>query len=330
MLVCTLLVYALLGCAGCIGSALGSTSAVIYGEDDRREAFEVADAAFTESVVALVPRERLTPAGEVVAFDAPSLDEVVRRSTGASLCPDERFGDQPSLASCSGVLVGESLVLTAAHCVRALPCEDTAIVFGFAFEAADALPPLRAENVFDCAEVLAIDDARDLAAIRLDRDPLRAAPPFALSMLDEGVPLILAGHPSGTPLKITANAPVAGPIDPGGFIFYADAFAGNSGSPVFDAEGSLVGILSRGERDYELVDECVRARRLAPMEGAGEVAATALSAAEVLCEGAPSEEVCAQLPSGCATSPRGGGSSALALALGVLVLLRRRARSRIA
>ena len=74
--------------------------------------------------------------------------------TLTGVCPSERFAGQPAAALCSGVLRGPSLVLTATHCLRDVPCESMAVVRGFAYDAPDELRPLRTTDVKRCKRVL--------------------------------------------------------------------------------------------------------------------------------------------------------------------------------
>ena len=65
-----------------------------------------------------------------------------------------------------------------------------------------------------------------------------------------GTPLVMIGHPSGLPQKISDKAKVLA-IRPNGFTTDLDAFQGNSGSAVFNASnGELLGILVNGNEDY--------------------------------------------------------------------------------
>jgi hypothetical protein len=97
-------------------------STLVYGVDGRSEYFERAEPAVRErlalSSVALVPNLWLDGASGELTAAAPTSREL------DGVCPDERFGDQPSIAFCTGVLVDWDLVLTAGHCVRVLALDD--------------------------------------------------------------------------------------------------------------------------------------------------------------------------------------------------------------
>jgi hypothetical protein len=83
----------------------------IFGDDDRQEVYEFDDPLVVEaaaSTVALIPSSYLTEEEDrFVVTDPESAIEVY------GFCPDERFSDQPVVASCSGFLVAEDLVATA-------------------------------------------------------------------------------------------------------------------------------------------------------------------------------------------------------------------------
>src|SRR3954470_4223589 len=75
------------------------TSAIVYGQDDRCEYFEVGDGScrglFEESAVALMPRES---AERLVAGDTGALPTWAQAD---ALCAGEPFADQPAAAFCS-------------------------------------------------------------------------------------------------------------------------------------------------------------------------------------------------------------------------------------
>jgi hypothetical protein len=107
---------------------------IIYGEDDRRDVGDVAEpwaALATHTAVALIAQDHLRADGNEYIIDAPSYAEA------RSLCPGERFSDQPAAAGCSGVLLTDSIVATAAHCLGVIPdgsadCANNRYVLGFA------------------------------------------------------------------------------------------------------------------------------------------------------------------------------------------------------
>lgn len=108
---------------------------VVYGEDDRLDLYQVTDENLAqlvrESIVALVPPddiddtdpENVRLIGELLG---PSLD----------LCEEELFLDQPRIASCSGTLIDDDLVLTAGHCMTSQArCDNRRAVFNLHYEA---------------------------------------------------------------------------------------------------------------------------------------------------------------------------------------------------
>ena len=101
----------------------------------------------------------------------------------------------------------------------------------------------------------------DYAIIELDREVL-GREPLAFRTFgkpNKGDELVVIGHPSGMPLKISDNAYISSFTNNIFFTANLDTFTGNSGSPVFSKHlvkrnGKLVpqveGILVRGDRDY--------------------------------------------------------------------------------
>ncbi len=250
----TLLLPSLLAC----GTDLPTTAEVrrpaLYGLDDRRDAALHPDPALRtiahESVLALVDTASLTDAGWPEPLD--TLGDALH------LCPGQRFADQPVLPFCTAVLVAPDQALTARHCLPdAARCASTTLVFDFALDAAGALLPPTAR--FACA-ALVDEPGGDVVRVQLDRavDARRTPLPIATSWSPRvGDAVTVIGHPSGLPLKIDDGARVSA-TERGVFVT-ADAFGGSSGSPVLDARGALVGVLTAGNADYRDVDGCTEA-----------------------------------------------------------------------
>lgn len=252
-----------------------------YGADDRKELGEVSDRKLrdlADSVVAIIDEERLvaTPDGARYRIQAPTLAEA------AQLCRRERFGDQTSLAQCSGALVGPELVLTAGHCVSVLnECKGTRIAFGYAIRRGAKAPTrLDAREVYSCKEIVYYGEGlgrSDLAVLRLDR-PVPNHRPLGISRgapAAPGTPLVAMGYPNGVPLKIAAKGRIRERRNDFQFLSNVDTFEANSGSPLFNARTGLIeGVLSEGDSDYEYSEEqaCFAAKRCTESGCRGEVA----------------------------------------------------------
>lgn len=239
---------------------------VIYGHDDRHEVFEEKDASrrqLASSTVALVEDKNL-----LMTHDGNF--ELISKSYQEedNLCPGERFAEQPTAASCTGFLVARDVVVTAGHCFDAKSsCSRTRFVFGYAIDGTMQSPvKVKSANVYRCRSVLALEspeEGPDYAVIRLDRrvydrEPLRVRRSGQVAV---GADLFVMGHPNGLPLKIAAGARVR-TCSVDSIVGNLDVFAGNSGSPVFNARSQEIeGILVAGEDDYEKVGKCQRAKR---------------------------------------------------------------------
>lgn len=307
--------------AGAEGTGTRTTAqAVVYDDDGRVEPFELAgtrwEAIALRTAVAIVPWPKLRPVDEGgYAVDAETLER------DAGVCPDVRFAGQPALAECTGTLIGDDLVLTAGHCVRSqADCDAQAFVFGFATPDGESVPNLSEAQVFGCAELVAWEERNaarltlDHAIVRLDRAATPDFEPAPLRLDDTplavGTPLALVGFPDGVPVKVDLGGVVidarSGARDY--FVASVDAFGGNSGGGVFLEDGTLAGLLVRGLQDYVQTGSCATPREL-PASAAGEEVSALAWPLRALCEAAPEEDLCAELP--CAGEGRCATDSAV-------------------
>jgi subtilisin-like proprotein convertase family protein len=240
------------------------SSFVIYGEDDRRELYQIHDQnlkKLADSTVALFKPERFIESADGKHFEivAPTIQYRY------GLCDEEPYKDQAAGAYCSGSLIAPNVVLTAGHCIDSeFRCENMFMAFTFANSKKDQnVKRIKTSEVYRCAEIIHAEQANhgpDFALIRLDRKvpnhkPLKVR---AKGKVKTGDAITVIGHPVGIPLKIAGGATVRSVTEDGYFVTNLDTYGGNSGSPVFNSEtGEIEGILVRGEQDFVFKsDEC--------------------------------------------------------------------------
>ncbi len=270
---------------------------VVYGADDRLDVFDHPDPELQriarQSIVALIQEFRLSRNNDgTYSIIALSLQEE------RGLCDGERFANQPVVASCSGTLIDDDLVLTAGHCISPeTPCDSFRYVFNYFLDGPSLLAPIRDEDVYSCKRVFLEHDAPldevtpDYAVIQLDRpvegmhEPVEIRPAVPL---ERGDSLRMIGFGSGLPAKIDSGASVADPptAERDFFVANLDAFAGHSGSAIFDSNDELAGILLGGRvPDYVMAsnEDCFRVNVFDDSE-AGEIGHEIATIVKGLCD----------------------------------------------
>lgn len=227
---------------------------VVYGDDNRLDMYDVTNDLHKQlalSTAAMIPSSSLVKDGETISIKAGTLE-------GDGMCSTERFAKQPTAAMCSGFLVGSKYLITAGHCITSdADCSSNSWVFDYAVNTEKAsATTVKTSNVYSCAKIISRTQDRstmnDFALIELDRAVDRKPLTFRKSgKVDLNTEIVVIGHPSGLPTKVSAGAFVRSNDNKYYFQANLDTFGGNSGSAVFDAKTGVVeGILVRGETDY--------------------------------------------------------------------------------
>lgn len=245
--------------------ALESDDKVIYGTDDRIDVYQETDTnrlAWAASTCALVDSYALTDNGD----GTYTVNTYAYEIYGYPPCTGEPFANQPTAAWCTGFMVNSDMIATAGHCVSESDLSSTRFVFGFDMQ--DATTPVvtfNADQIYKGTEIVAhkYTSTYDYTIVRVDR-PITVASALPLrteGTVAVGTPVGIIGHPSGLPKKIAfgANTLVRDNSASGYFTANMDDYAGNSGSPVFNAtDGVVEGILVRGKDDFSIEGSCFR------------------------------------------------------------------------
>jgi hypothetical protein len=232
-------------------------SKVIYGEDNRLDYYESTKNMQTlaDSTVGLVDYRDLTESNGKFILKTQNY------SKRMNLCPSERFYDQLSGPWCSGFLIGPNTMVTAGHCITSQSaCEKVAFVFGFNKQnSVETTTSFNAEDIYRCKTVLHRDQdnfGADYAIVSLDRETTRTPLKLASELPGTSTELVVIGHPSGLPTKISAGAFIRN-SNTGFFNANTDTYGGNSGSAVLNVlTGEVQGILVRGETDFVWEGNC--------------------------------------------------------------------------
>ncbi len=260
---------------------------VIYGDDNRKDLHENVSQKhldWARATAAMVDGDSLE---KIPGTDEYSVGEDILKD---NVCADEKFVEQPTLANCSGFLVGENLLVTAGHCITDKDdCNSYKWIFDYSTDPETGkIRKIVDKNIYSCKRIVSrelvsrdrimlrrgksvskealtpfADEEKgvDFALIELDRKVKKRTPLkfrkkargglFGNKTLKKGMKLVMIGHPSGLPTKVAAGAEVM-KIEKGYFIANLDAFGGNSGSAVInDNTGEVEGILVRGRDDYD-------------------------------------------------------------------------------
>jgi S1-C subfamily serine protease len=202
-----------------------------------------------DSAVALFPASAVRDRG-----DGTAMLLTVPYGHSLTLCPSERFWQQPSGSYCSGVLVSPDVIATAAHCIVGEPLTAFSYVFGYRMR--DATTPeliISNRDIYQAKEVIAwhLDHLRtDWALVRLDRPVVghRIAPVRQQGSISKGQQVHAIGYPRGLPAKFAPGVVLS--ERGGAFVTSIQAYPGNSGSPVINSathevEGIIFGVNAR-------------------------------------------------------------------------------------
>ncbi|HYQ46728.1 MAG TPA: trypsin-like peptidase domain-containing protein [Polyangiaceae bacterium] len=234
---------------------VGKASApVVFGADDRLEYGGVSDPLwlrYASATAALFDTALVSCGGGTCALTTSAF--ATSRHTGPSdtsdpLCTAAPYRNQAQGAFCTAFLVGPNQFATAGHCFleAGVPgCANTRVVFGFTASADGSVVQtnIPQANVYTCIDAHPVlSGAEDWAIFTVDRPVAGRMPMIARydGVAQSNHTFLVAGHPDGLPLKLQGNAALMDNTQVLWFGSSADAFAGNSGSPLIDLNTGIV------------------------------------------------------------------------------------------
>lgn len=235
---------------------------VIYGKDNRLDFYQVNSHLHRKLALSTAGMIHLKYFARSSSQNFYDLQGTTTLERGQNICSSEAFSQQQIAPTCSGFLVGEDTLITAGHCYKSFStpenvCKSFAWVFDYHLKSAQHNPTrnIPVQNIYLCKKVLAVEltKSMDYAVIKLDRKVLGRRPlKFRTSgKISSSSSLLVIGHPTGLPQKISSGGRVTRNSEATTFSATLDTFQGNSGSAVFDARTGLVeGILIQGKNDY--------------------------------------------------------------------------------
>jgi len=230
------------------------SGSVIYGKDNRLDMYRVSKKEVLDNAAATVSLWNKNDLFHVKESESIIL---LTRSFGSAryLCKDEPFWSQVTGPHCSGFLVGDDIVVTAGHCITTKDSMlEKVFVFGFKMkDSSKVVDEVSDDNIYYPVEIISrqlTNTGADYCVVRLDRK-VKGVKPMVLAKEDAkvGDDIYVLGHPSGLPLKYADGAKVIRTFF-SHFEATLDTYGGNSGSPVFNSNHEVVGILVRGATDY--------------------------------------------------------------------------------
>jgi hypothetical protein len=181
------------------------------------------------------------------------------------ICPEEEpFADQPIGAYATGFLVKPDVICTSGHWGE----EDLSkwrIVFGHKMiDDETAIYSFDKSQVFYVDEVIGREyvskgEKEDWALLKLDKTTKNQTVlnvRKGKNKIGDDQAVYAIGHPQGLPMKYAGGSKVRKNSPKNHFLVNTDTYAGNSGSPIFNADTHEVeGVLSRGEEDFRFIEK---------------------------------------------------------------------------
>ncbi|MCT4643010.1 MAG: serine protease [Bacteriovoracaceae bacterium] len=240
---------------------------VIYGVDSRIDIYKVKDARVKKNSLSVAARFYK----DDVLFSSNNTAKILNiRSLSSkdfgNICSFEKYASQPAISDCTGFMIADDIMLTAAHCIQEKEgtvhlentplCKDSLWVFNYEYSKKEKinLTAIPAKNIYECSRVLYghLDYQKDFAIIKLKRKVAHTyitKLSYDFNYLNK-TELYNISHPSGLPKKYIKGAKILKTSE-NFFMANVDTYGGSSGSPIFSKKNhDVLGLLFAGKQDY--------------------------------------------------------------------------------